>query len=108
MSIDWTKVITAEAKAEQALIAEREVWKAGRAKAVTGIKVTTLAGNVFDGDEISQGRMARAILCLQSPDAPADTITWVLADNSVIYATAGELMEALTLAGKEQARLWVE
>lgn len=50
--------------------------------------------------------MARAILGLQA-DGNDATVTWVLADNSVIQATAAELREALRLAGAEQARLWV-
>lgn len=105
--IDWSKMKAAEDKALEAATAAREAWKAARAAAVDAIKVTTAAGNVFDGDETSQGRMARAILGLQSPTADASTVKWVLADNSEIQATAAELQEALTLAGAEQARLWV-
>lgn len=83
----------------------RDQRKAERAAAVAAIKVTTTAGNTFDGDEVSQGRMARAILGLQAVGAPA--VTWVLADNSVIEATAAELGEALALAGAAQAAIWV-
>lgn len=83
----------------------REEWKASRAAAVEAIKVTTTAGNEFDGDETSQGRMARAIIALGT--TPGGTVNWVLADNSVINATAAELAEALALAGAEQAALWV-
>lgn len=84
----------------------REQFKAERAAAVAAVQVTTQAGNTFDGDEISQGRMARAILGLQAAGADA-VVSWVLADNSVIMASAAELLEALTLAGTEQSRLWV-
>ncbi|MDH0100119.1 hypothetical protein N7320_02165 [Stutzerimonas stutzeri] len=84
----------------------RSIWKAERAAAVEAIVVTTAAGNIFDGDETSQARMARAILGLQVSGADA-TVTWVLSDNSVIQATGAELQEALALAGAEQARLWV-
>ena len=83
----------------------REEWKASRAAAVEAIKVTTTAGNEFDGDETSQGRMARAIIALGT--TPGGTVNWVLADNSVINATAAELTEALALAGAEQAAMWV-
>lgn len=83
----------------------REQAKAERAKAVENIRVTTAAGNTFDGDEVSQGRMARAIIALSAGAAP--TVTWVLADNTVIQATAAELTEALALAGAAQAALWV-
>lgn len=81
----------------------REEWKASRKKAVERIKVTTQAGNTFDGDEISQGRMSRAISCMVDGDA----VPWVLADNSVIHAARGELIEALRMSGAAQAAIWV-
>ena len=83
----------------------REIAKAARAVAVAAIKVTTQAGNTFDGDEGSQGRMTRAIIALSTGLAPS--VNWVLADNSVIQATAAELTEALVLAGMAQAAMWV-
>lgn len=83
----------------------REEAKAARAAAVEAITVTTAAGNTFDGDEISQARMSRAILVLST--GAAASVPWVLADNTVIQASAAELTEALALAGAEQARLWV-
>lgn len=106
MNIDYSQLITADDKALQAAAAEREAWKARRAAAVRAIKVTTASGRVFDGDEISQARMARAILGLQEAGEGA-TVTWVLADNTPVAVTAAELSEALHLAGAEQARLWV-
>jgi len=83
----------------------REAAKVARANAVLAIKVTTQAGNTFDGDEVSQGRMARAIIALQATSTP--TVNWTLADNTVIAATAAELTEALALAGAAQASVWV-
>lgn len=83
----------------------RDIAKAAREKAVAAITVTTTAGNTFDGDETSQTRMARAIIALQATGTPS--VTWVLADNSVIEATAAELSEALALAGAAQAAVWV-
>ena len=83
----------------------REAAKAARAVAVGAIKVTTQAGHTFDGDEISQGRMARAIIALRATST--SDVTWVLADNSTLQATAAELSEALALAGAAQAALWV-
>lgn len=79
--------------------------KAEREAAVAAIKVTTTAGNTFDGDEISQGRMSRAIIALSTGLAPS--VTWVLADNTTIQATPAELTEALVLAGQAQAAIWV-
>ena len=83
----------------------REEAKAARASAVAAITVTTAAGNTFDGDETSQTRMSRAILVLST--GAAESVPWVLANNTVIQATAAELTEALALAGAEQAQLWV-
>ena len=83
----------------------REIAKAAREVAVANIKVTTAAGNTFDGDETAQTRMARAALVLST--GAAESVPWVLADNTVIQASAAELTEALALAGAEQARLWV-
>lgn len=83
----------------------REQAKAARQITVDNITVTTRAGNTFDGDETSQTRMSRAILVLST--GAAASVPWVLADNTVIQASAAELTEALALAGAEQARLWV-
>jgi saccharopine dehydrogenase-like NADP-dependent oxidoreductase len=83
----------------------RDIAKAARQAAVNAITVTTAAGHTYQGDETSQGRMARAIIALNTGLAPS--VTWVLADNSVIQATAAELTEALVLAGQAQAAIWV-
>jgi len=83
----------------------RDVAKINRAISVESIVVTTTAGNAFDGDEVSQNRMARAIIALQATSTPS--ISWVLANNTAIQASAVELTEALALAGAAQANVWV-
>lgn len=83
----------------------RDALKAQRDIAVAAITVTTAAGHVFDGDETSQTRMARAIVALQATGTPS--VNWVLHDNTVLAATVAELTEALALAGAAQAALWV-
>lgn len=98
----WAIYKNPESSGAEKLETERQQFKIDRAQAVQQIKVTTAAGSTFDGDEISQARMARAILALPE----GGTVSWVLADNSVIQAAADELREALALAGAEQARLW--
>lgn len=80
-----------------------EQMKQARAKQVAAIKVTTSAGNTFDGDEVSQGRMARAITAM----VDADTTAWVLADSTVIEVSREELREALRLAGEAQTEIWI-
>lgn len=83
----------------------RDELKKTRQAAVAAIKVTVTGGKEFDGDEVSQTRMARAIIGLQAAGQTA--ITWTLADNTSTEVTLAELTEALILAGQEQARLWV-
>lgn len=93
---------------EQLAAEARGAAKKAREATVAAIKVTTQAGNTFDGDETSQNRMARAIIALNAqPQDPAPTVTWVLADNTPIQVTAAELTEALALAGAAQAAIWV-
>jgi len=76
--------------------------KQQRSNAVSAITVTTSAGNVFDGDEESQGRMARAVIAMDD----GDTAVWILADNAVTTVGRAELREALRLAGIAQTELW--
>lgn len=87
--------------------AARIRFKAERELAVDSIVVTTASGLSFDGDEASQGRIARAILGLQG-QSPGAVVQWVLSDNTVVDVGIEDLQEALTLAGIEQARLWVQ
>ncbi len=81
-------------------------WKESRTLAVSQIIVTTESGRRFDGDEISQDRMGRAILGLQA----GETQPWILADNQPgelpVDVTKEEFLEALRLAGKAQTAMW--
>lgn len=83
----------------------RDIAKIERTKAVAAIKVIISTGKIFDGDEVSQTRMARAIIGLQAVGLPS--ITWVLADNTETDATLAELTEAMILAGQAQSAVWV-
>lgn len=100
---DATPEESAEIEARAMAPKSREALKQERSEIVSRIKVTTTAGNCFDGDEESQGRMARAIVGMDD----GDSILWVLADNSGIQASRDELREALRLAGAAQAAVWV-
>ena len=75
-----------------------------RDAAVAAIKVT-VSGKVFDGDEVAQGRMARAVAAAES--AAISTYQWKLADNSVAAVSLDELKQALALAFQAQSELWV-
>lgn len=80
-----------------------EQWKAQRQQAVDSIVVTTSKGNAFDGYELAQARMARAIMIAN----PEETTPWILADNTVVQVDVAELSEALRLAGLRQTELWI-
>lgn len=75
-----------------------------RNAAVAAIKVT-VNGKLFDGDEVAQGRMARAVAAAES--AGINTYQWKLADNSVAAVSMDELKQALALAFQSQSDMWV-
>ena len=75
-----------------------------RDAAVAAIKVT-VNGKVFDGDEVAQGRISRAVAAAES--AGVSAYQWKLADNSVVAVSLDELKQALALAFQAQSELWV-
>ena len=77
--------------------------KEAKLDAVSQITVTTALGKVFDGDEISQNRMARAVTASNA----GDTTQWILADNTQATVTHEELKEALLLAGEATIKIWM-
>lgn len=98
---DIISATQAEQPELQAKIAYDE-FKANRSNLVNQLTITTSANNTFDADEISQGRISRAVVGMDD----VETIRWKLADNSEINATKAELLEALKLAGRAQEALW--
>lgn len=100
----WAVVSATTEEEAAAQAADREVKKTNRAKAVERITVT-VNGKIFDGDEVSQGRMVRALLAMQIASV-AET-TWVLANNMPTSVTVAELGEALVKAGLAQNAVWV-
>ena len=93
--------LTPEEIEEQELIEAKRI----RAQKVASIKVT-VDGMVFDGDEMAQSRMARAITAADT--AGMDSTTWVLADNTVKLVTKAQLQEALSKSMIEMGKLWTE
>ena len=77
--------------------------KKARDAAVAKIKVT-VNGKTFDGDETSQGRLARAITAAETQGV--DLLPWKLADNTWADVTAAELKQALAMAFQAQSELW--
>ena len=78
-------------------------WKESRSLAVSNIKVI-VDSMEFDGDEVSQGRMARAVTASSSD---SETTTWTLANNTPATVTALQLKRALKLSGLAQTGLWM-
>lgn len=103
-NIDWSKLITVADKQRQQAQADYQAWKAARLQAVDAITVE-VDGLTFDGDELSQNRMARAVA---GADLMTDTTEWTLADNTVAMVSVQTLKAACRLAGEEQTRIWNE
>lgn len=91
---------TAEELAAQAL----NQAKAERAAAVAALTVE-VDGMTFDGDEMAQERMARAV---SMADSLEEETEWVLHDSTVAIVTAAQLRRACRAAGKAQTALWVK
>ncbi len=68
------------------------------------IKITTSGGIELDGDELSQDRMARAIICMDD----VETIAWIDASGNIQQLTKAILQEALKSAGIAQTQLFAE
>jgi len=83
---------------------DREYKKTIRTETVEKLLVTTESGKVFDADETSQTRMARAI---QVAEISGLTETlWGMGDNTRQTVTIAELKEALAKGLQAQAAVW--
>lgn len=100
-------LLEAPAKTDEELAAEELAQaKAERATAVSKITVT-VDGMTFDGDEVSQERMARTITAaVATGEDMSATTTWVLADNTVAQVSMQQLAQALRAAGEAQTEFW--
>jgi len=95
-----------ELELDYSLVADldREYKKSLRSKTVNNLLVTTESGKVFDADETSQTRMARAI---QVAEISGLTETlWGMGDNTKQTVTIAELKEALAKGLQAQAAVW--
>ena len=80
--------------------------KAERQALVDSIVVTTQSGKQFDGNEISQDRMNKAISVAVITGLAS--CTWVLADNVPTVVTVDELKEALALSFQAMGAVWAK
>jgi len=100
--IDWGEVVTVSEKSRQKFEQDYATWKQERAALVGAITVR-VGTNLYQGDELSQGRMARFIAASTSDN---DEVEWTLADNTVATVTISNLRDALRLAGLRQTEIW--
>lgn len=83
----------------------RATFKAARQTLLDNLEITH-DGVIYQADEVSQDRMARAIVAMET--FPAETtINWVAKDNSIHSLTRADLQAMLGLAGIAQANIWV-
>ena len=89
---------------------EIEADRLDEAKRLRAAKVAAITvevdGMVFDGDEMAQSRMARAVTAAET--AGLDKTVWVLADNTVAEVTRAQLQQALSKAMLAMAEVWTE
>ena len=67
--------------------------------------VESFMGNIFDADERSQERMARAILVMRQQGVP--TTSWKLTNNEIVTVTIEELEDVLVKASVETSNIWL-
>lgn len=87
----------------EVLEAKKSKLKEKRSLEVDNI-VVEVDGMSFDGDEVSQNRMARAITALSVAEQPSTT--WKLSNNELATVTKEQLAQALALAGQAQTDIW--
>lgn len=98
----WYRVGTAPKFSDEEVAMKQLVAaKAQREDYVKRI-VVEVDGMMFDGDEVSQDRMARSIIALDL----GEKVQWVLADNTIAQVTRAQLREALRKAGMAQTAIW--
>lgn len=77
-------------------------WKTNRQTEVDNIEVN-YNGIIYQGDEISQTRMARALSVMSDTDIFDG---WVSKDNSLHSLTKADFIAILKTAGAKQSAIW--
>ena len=80
-----------------------EIKKQERDYAIDNVIVTTKAGNKFNGEDKSQGRMTSALLAAEVLGKTEEE--WKMADDTIKLISIEELKEALALSILEVGRL---
>lgn len=72
---------------------------------IKALVVESFTGNIFDADERSQERMARAVLVMRQQGVP--TTSWKLNNNEIVTVTVDELEDVLVKASVETSNIWL-
>lgn len=83
-------------------LAEAKRLRAAQVAAIT----VEVDGMVFDGDEVAQARMGRALEVARITSMTSTV--WVLADNTVAEVTVAQMERALSAAMLKMAELWTK
>lgn len=94
-----------EEKEEQTEEMRLALAKQIRANEVSNITID-VDGMIFDGDEVSQGRMRNAIEAMKV--SGKEEIEWKLADEKVALVTLEQLESAFVQAVETMNALWVD
>lgn len=89
---------------EQIAVVMLQKAKAQRQASVDSLKVTTSSNKEFDGDELSQDRMNKAIKTAEITGLTQ--CEWVLANNKPTIVTLDELKEAFAKAFQAMGAVW--
>lgn len=106
---DFSKVEKKFIKEAEDLLVEKQKeatyqdWKQERQNKVDNIEVT-YNSIVYQGDELSQTRIARVISAMSD----TETIDWVSKDNSIQTLNKVDLSAILKEAGIKQTQIWNE
>lgn len=102
---DYNEDMTPDLTTYEANIKAQELkdWKAERQTAVDNIEVE-YNGVIFQGDELSQERMARTATALEGK--PDVVIMWTAKDNKDYPLKRANLLEVLLDAGTQQSTIW--
>ena len=97
------EIETLEDKLAKQKQAEYQSWKSERQNKVDNLEVI-YNEVVYQGDELSQTRMARAVSVMDD----SETTQWVAKDNSIQTLNKADLSAILKEAGIKQTLIWNE
>ena len=98
--IDAAKALVSQVRDVESLSNTKLVREA----ATVSIAVTLTNGIELDGDELSQNRLARALLVIEDDS----TISWIALDNTVVQLNKDAIKEAIKLALEAQSVIFLK